>query len=390
MTESIARAPSRTAIQPDFATLPRKVETGSVVNLVGLTRELLHETLIAAGVPTAQASMRTGQLWQWIYQRGVSDFSAMTNLSKAFRGLLAERFEIARPEVVTRQVSTDGTRKYLLRIAGGHEVEAVYIPEENRGTLCVSSQVGCPIDCTFCATARQGFSRNLTTGEIVAQLWLARAALTTEGAGRLVTNVVLMGMGEPLLNFQAVVQATNLMKDDLGFGLSKRRVTLSTSGIVPAMDRLAEVSDISLAVSIHAPNDTLRSELVPINRKYPLREVVAAAKRYIGADRYRVVTFEYVLLAGINDRPEHARELARVLRTVPAKVNLIPYNPVDGIHYCRPEDAAVDAFRAVLQAHGLVTITRKTRGEDIDAACGQLVGKVQSKRRRDRSVEVRK
>jgi 23S rRNA (adenine2503-C2)-methyltransferase len=193
-----------------------------------------------------------------------------------------------------------------------------------------------------------------------------------------------MGMGEPLLNFQAVVRATNLMKDDLAFGLSKRRVTLSTSGIVPAMDRLAEVSDISLAVSIHAPNDALRSELVPINRKYPLREVVAAAKRYIGADRYRVVTFEYVLLAGVNDQPEHARELARVLRGVPAKVNLIPYNLVEGIHYQRPDDHVVDAFRAVLQAHGLVTITRKTRGDDIDAACGQLVGKVDSRRRRDR------
>jgi len=355
-------------------------------NLLDLDREALLELLAARG----DKPFRATQLMKWVYHRQVIDYAAMTDLSKEFRAWLSERVCVDLPSVASDQRSRDGTRKWLYELADGNCVETVFIPDGERGTLCVSSQVGCPIDCSFCATARQGFSRNLTAGEIVAQLWLARAALDAESTGQQVTNVVLMGMGEPLLNFQAVVQATNLMTDDLAFGLSKRRVTLSTSGIVPAMDRLAAVSDISLAVSIHAPTDSLRSELVPINRKYPLREVVAAAKRYIGADRYRVVTFEYVLLAGVNDLPEQARELARVLRGVPAKVNLIPYNPVDGIHYRRPDDATVDAFRAVLQAHGLVTITRKTRGEDIDAACGQLVGKVQSKRRRDRHVEIRK
>lgn len=352
-------------------------------NLFDLDREALLARVTARG----DRPFRATQLMKWVYHRKITDYAAMTDLSKEFRAWLGAYASLDLPATVSDQKSRDGTRKWLFELADGNCVETVYIPDGERGTLCVSSQVGCPIDCSFCATARQGFNRNLTTGEIVAQLWLARAALDSEGAGREVTNVVLMGMGEPLLNFDAVVRATNLMKDDLAFGLSKRRVTLSTSGIVPAMDRLAGVSDISLAVSIHAPNDALRSELVPINRKYPLREVVAAAKRYIGADRYRVVTFEYVLLAGVNDQPEHARELARVLRGVPAKVNLIPYNPVAGIHYRRPDDVVVDAFRAVLQAHGLVTITRKTRGEDIDAACGQLVGKVQSKRRRDRVVE---
>ncbi len=352
-------------------------------NLFDLDREALLALLAARG----DRPFRATQLMKWVYHRRVTDYAAMTDLSKPFRAWLEAHVRLELPATVSDQRSRDGTRKWLFELADGNCVETVYIPDGERGTLCVSSQVGCPIDCRFCATARQGFNRNLSAGEIVAQLWLARAALDAEGAGREVTNVVLMGMGEPLLNFQNVVCATNLMKDDLAFGLSKRRVTLSTSGIVPAMDRLAEVSDISLAVSIHAPNDALRSELVPINRKYPLREVVAAARRYIGADRYRVVTFEYVLLAGVNDQTEHARELARVLRGVPAKVNLIPYNPVEGIHYRRPSDAVVDAFRAVLQAHGLVTITRKTRGDDIDAACGQLVGKVQSKRRRDRVAE---
>ncbi len=352
-------------------------------NLLDLDREGLLALLAARG----DRPFRATQLMKWVYHRQVTDYAAMTDLSKPFRAWLEAYARIDLPPAVSDQRSRDGTRKWLFELGDGNCVETVYIPDGERGTLCVSSQVGCPVDCAFCATARQGFSRNLTTGEMVAQLWLARAALDAEGAGRQVTNVVLMGMGEPLLNFQAVVRATHLMQDDLAFGLSKRRVTLSTSGIVPAMDRLAEVSDVSLAVSIHAPNDALRSELVPINRKYPLREVVAAAKRYIGDNRYRVVTFEYVLLAGVNDQPEHARELARVLRGVPAKVNLIPYNPVAGIHFRRPDEAAVDAFRAVLQAHGLITITRKTRGQDIDAACGQLVGKVRSRRRRDRLAE---
>ena len=360
------------------------MEGQTTFNFFDLDREALLRLLAARG----DRPFRATQLMKWVYHRQVTDYDAMTDLSKTFRAWLEAHARLDLPPAVSDQQSRDGTRKWLFELADGNCVETVFIPDGERGTLCVSSQVGCPIDCRFCATARQGFSRNLTAGEIVAQLWQARAALDAEGRGRHVTNVVLMGMGEPLLNFQAVVTATNLMKDDLAFGLSKRRVTLSTSGIVPAMDRLAEVTDISLAVSIHAPDDALRSELVPINRKYPLHDVVAAAKRYIGADRYRVVTFEYVLLAGVNDQPGHARELARVLRGVPAKVNLIPYNPVAGIHYQRPDDAAVDAFREVLQAHGLVTITRKTRGEDIDAACGQLVGKVRSRRRRDRTAEA--
>ncbi|HEY5790053.1 MAG TPA: 23S rRNA (adenine(2503)-C(2))-methyltransferase RlmN [Gammaproteobacteria bacterium] len=352
------------------------------VNLLDYDRPALAELFAAQG----EKPFRAVQVMKWLYHRGVTEFAAMTDLSKLVRGWLEEHAVVGLLPVAADQRSRDGTRKWLFELADGNCVETVFIPEGERGTLCVSSQVGCPVDCAFCATARQGFSRNLSTAEIVAQLWQAQRALADERQGRAVTNVVLMGMGEPLLNFDAVVRATNLMKDDFAFGLSKRRVTLSTSGIVPAMDRLAAVSDVSLAVSIHAPDDALRSELVPINRKYPLHEVVAAAKRYIGAERYRVVTFEYVLLAGVNDRPEHAHALARVLRGVPAKVNLIPYNPVAGIHYARPDDAVVDAFRQVLQAHGLVTITRKTRGEDIDAACGQLVGKVQSRRRRDRVV----
>jgi len=350
------------------------------VNLLDLDRPALTEWFVANG----EKPYRAVQLLKWLYHREVTDFAVMSDLSKVFRNWLAEHAEVRLPGVAADQNSVDGTRKWLFELADGNCVETVYIPDGERGTLCVSSQVGCPVDCSFCATARQGFNRNLTTAEIVAQVWLARRALVDERRGRAVTNVVLMGMGEPLLNFDAVVRATRLMTEDLAFGLSKRRVTLSTSGIVPAMDRLAAVSDVSLAVSIHAADDELRNELVPINRKYPVREVVAAAKRYIGDERYRVVTFEYVLLAGVNDRPEQAHQLARLLQGVPAKVNLIPYNPVAGIHFQRPTADAVDAFRDVLVAHGLMTITRKTRGEDIDAACGQLVGKVESRRRRHR------
>lgn len=349
------------------------------VNLLDLDRAALEGFFADHG----EKPFRATQLMKWLYHQGVTEFAAMTNISKALRVWLAEHAEVRLPRVVSDQLSADGTRKWVFGLDDGSGVETVFIPDGQRGTLCISSQVGCPIECSFCATGRQGFNRNLKTGEIVAQFWLARRMIEeADGDGPGITNVVMMGMGEPLLNFNAVVRATNLMKDDLAFGLSKRRVTLSTAGVVPAMDRLAAVTDISLAVSLHAADDELRSELVPLNRKYPVREVVAAAARYIGRERYRVVTFEYVMLDGINDRPEHAHALAKLLHGVPAKVNLIPYNPVEGIHYARSSDQAINTFRFILIRAGLTTMTRKTRGDDIDAACGQLVGQVQNRRHR--------
>lgn len=329
-------------------------------------------------VERGEKSFRASQLLQWIHQRGVNDFSQMSNLSKSFRLLLEESCEIRPPEITLEQRSADGTCKWLLKTDEQNRVETVYIPETGRGTLCVSSQVGCALECTFCSTARQGFNRNLSAAEIIGQVWVAQREL---GHGA-VTNVVLMGMGEPLLNFSNVVAAINLMLDDHAYGLSKRRVTLSTSGIVPALDRLAEVSEVSLAVSLHAPTDELRDQLVPINRKYPIRELLDACKRYIGRDARRKVTIEYVMLEGINDTPLHARQLVRVLSHVPSKVNLIPFNPFPGSSYRCSSREAIQRFSEILQAGGLITTTRKTRGEDIDAACGQLVGKVNDRTRR--------
>jgi 23S rRNA (adenine2503-C2)-methyltransferase len=334
--------------------------------------------MLAFCVEHGEKPFRASQLLQWIHQRGVGDFTGMTNLSKALRARLEERCEIRPPDIVQEQVSADGTCKWVLQTDEQNRVETVFIPETGRGTLCVSSQVGCALECSFCSTARQGFNRNLSVAEIIGQLWVAQREL---GAGA-VTNVVLMGMGEPLLNFNNVVAAIDLMLDDHAYGLSKRRVTLSTSGIVPALDKLAEVSEVSLAVSLHAPTDALRDELVPINRKYPIGELLAACKRYVGRDLRRKVTIEYVMLDGINDTPLHARQLLRVLGLLPAKVNLIPFNPFPGSNYCCSTRDAIQRFSEILQAGGLVTTTRKTRGDDIDAACGQLVGRVRDRTRR--------
>ena len=352
-------------------------------NLLDLDRAGLEAFFLGQG----EKAFRAAQVLQWVHQYGVLEFAAMTNLSKALRAHLAEVAELRVPEVVTEQLSADGTRKWLLRLEGGNCVETVFIPEEGRGTLCVSSQVGCALDCSFCATARQGFNRNLSAGEIIGQVWQARQRLeAATSEARTITNVVLMGMGEPLLNLENVVRATNLMMDDLAYGLSKRRVTLSTAGVVPALERLAELSDVSLAVSLHAPNDELRSQLVPINRKYPIRDLLAACRRYLGEDQRRRVTFEYVLLAGVNDAPEQAHALARLLRGVPAKVNLIPFNPFPGAPYGCPDPATVHQFWEILTVAGYTATIRKTRGADIAAACGQLVGQVHDRTRRSQRL----
>ncbi|MDE2089919.1 MAG: 23S rRNA (adenine(2503)-C(2))-methyltransferase RlmN [Gammaproteobacteria bacterium] len=375
------------------------MEQASKINLLGLNRQALERYFAGVG----EKPFRAVQVTQWIYQRGTADFDAMTNLSKEARSRLRQTAEIRAPEVVHDQLSRDGSRKWLLRLDDGNCIETVFIPEHNRGTLCVSSQVGCALNCTFCATAQQGFNRNLTAAEIIAQVWLAHRALrgpagqpaTHPGAGgeasgsdtalrdpRPITNVVFMGMGEPLLNLDNVVQAINLLLDDLAYGLSKRRVTVSTSGVVPAIDRLREVSDVSLAVSLHAPNDALRNELVPINRKYPIQELLQACRRYGTGKHQRTITFEYVMLEGVNDTESHARELAALLQTIPAKLNLIPFNPFTGTGYQCSSQAVIDRFRAILLAAGLMTITRRTRGDDISGACGQLAGRVQDRTRR--------
>jgi 23S rRNA (adenine2503-C2)-methyltransferase len=379
MTHSTARAPGGAAIQPDFATLPRKVATGALANLVGLTRERLQGTLIEAGVPAAQAAMRTRQLWQWIYQRGVADFAAMTNLSKDFRGLLAESFVIARPEVVTRQISADGTRKYLLRIAGGHEVETVYIPDEDRGTLCVSSQVGCTLTCTFCHTGTQKLVRNLTPGEIAGQIMVARDDLGEwPVAGerppdkRHITNVVLMGMGEPLYNFDGVRDAMKIAMDGEGLSLSRRRITLSTSGVVPMIGRVGAETGVMLAISLHAVRDDLRDILVPLNRKYPIAALMEACRTYPGLSNARRITFEYVMLKGVNDSLADARALVELIRGIPAKINLIPFNAWPGAPYQRSDPDRIEAFARIVNRAGYASPVRTPRGEDIMAACGQL------------------
>ncbi len=349
------------------------------VNLLDFDRSGLTAFFTELG----EKPFRASQVLKWIYQQGVDDFDAMTNLSKALREKLKAVAEIRVPEVVTEQASADGTIKWLLRLDSGNSIETVFIPEAGRGTLCVSSQVGCALECSFCSTARQGFNRNLSCGEIIGQLWVANRALECRPRDeRVISNVVLMGMGEPLLNFDNVVSAMNLMMDDHAYGLSKRRVTLSTSGVIPALRRLKAVSDVSLAVSLHAPTDALRDELVPLNKKYPIQDLLAACIDYLGDDPRRRITFEYVMLDGINDSPAQARQLVRLLQGVPAKVNLIPFNPFPDTRYRTSPRARIDAFREILMQAGLVTVTRKTRGEDIDAACGQLAGKVQDRTKR--------
>ncbi|MCC7463046.1 MAG: 23S rRNA (adenine(2503)-C(2))-methyltransferase RlmN [Gammaproteobacteria bacterium] len=342
-------------------------------NLLGLARPELEAFVATLG----SRPFRARQLMNWMYKRGCGDFAAMSDLARDFRALLAGHAEIRTPEIVTLQQAGDGTRKWLLRADASQAFEMVFIPETDRGTLCISSQVGCAMDCSFCSTAQQGFNRNLSAAEIVGQVWLAKQALgEAPGTDRIVTNVVLMGMGEPLANLRNVVPALRILLDDLGFDLSRRRVTLSTSGLVPQIYQLAEESNVALAVSLHAPDDALRSQLVPINRLHPIAELLAACWHYIDARHGRSVTFEYVMLDGVNDSPAQARALARLLAGHPAKVNLIPFNPFPGTRYRRSPEDAVQVFRDELLRRGVLATVRRTRGEDIDAACGQLVGRV--------------
>lgn len=373
----------------------------NATNLLGLDRAGLEAFFESIG----EKKFRATQVMKWIHQLGVTDFQEMNNLSKALRNQLAETCCVQNLHIVKDQISSDGTRKWLLQLHDGNHIEAVFIPEDDRGTLCVSSQVGCALDCSFCSTGRQGFNRNLSTDEIISQVWIAAHLLEEEKklcagmhgnramqeqlpTGRKITNVVMMGMGEPLLNFDNTVTAVRIMMDDFAYGLSKRRVTVSTAGVVPAMDRLGDTLDMRLAVSLHATNDTLRDELVPVNKKYPLQELMAACRRFIDKQNTRSrITFEYVMLDGINDQPEHARELIHLLKGIPTLMNLIPFNPFEGSGYRTSSKNAVNRFREILHASGMTTVVRKTRGEDIDAACGQLAGKIEDKSRRHRRFE---
>ncbi|WP_126454095.1 23S rRNA (adenine(2503)-C(2))-methyltransferase RlmN [Sulfuriflexus mobilis] len=363
-------------------------EQASKINLLDFNRADMEAFFVEHG----EKAFRASQVMQWIHQHGVTDFEQMSNISKALRARLTEIAEIRLPEVIVDQASADGTHKWLLRLDSGNSIETVFIPEGSRGTLCVSSQIGCALDCSFCSTGKQGFNRNLSTGEIISQVLVANKAMGVDKDGeRVVTNVVMMGMGEPLLNFNNVVRAMDIMQDDFAYSISKRRITLSTAGVVPALDRLREVSDVSLALSLHAPNNSLRDELVPLNKKYPIKDVLAACKRYIEGHKRRRITIEYVMLDGINDSNAHARELARLLKGVPSKVNLIPFNPFPQSGYKRSPAKRVARFADILIQAGLVTMTRKTRGDDIDAACGQLAGKVKDKTKRTvQGVQLRK
>jgi 23S rRNA (adenine2503-C2)-methyltransferase len=351
---------------------PAKTKT---INLLDFDRKGLAAFFVGLG----EKPFRATQLLKWIYQEEVEDFDLMTNFSKSLRAYLTEHCTILTPEIVVEQVASDGTCKWVVQTHCGNRIETVFIPEENRGTLCVSSQIGCALACTFCSTAQQGFNRNLATSEIIGQLVVAQKRL---GADKKITNVVMMGMGEPLLNFDNVVAAMNLMMDDFAFGLSKRRVTISTSGVVPAMYRLTEVCDVSLAVSLHAYHDELRDILVPINKKYPLKELMEACRDNAKIAPRRTVTFEYVMLKDINDSIKDAQGLVKLLKNVPAKLNLIPFNPFPNSNYvCSSKDTML-RFKTFLNDAGIITTIRKTRGEDIDAACGQLVGQVADKSRR--------
>jgi 23S rRNA (adenine2503-C2)-methyltransferase len=358
--------------------------SGDRTNLLGLPRAEL-ETFVSERL--GAKPFRARQLMKWIYRRGAADFSLMSDLKQDFRTQLGEIAQISVPQIVTQQVSSDGTRKWMLRMDEVQGIETVYIPEPDRGTLCISSQVGCAMDCSFCATAQQGFNRNLSVAEIVGQVWLAHRELTGSPAtgspaagaradGRTITNIVFMGMGEPLANYRNVVPAMRVFLDDLGYDLSRRRVTLSTSGLVPQIYKLAEECNVALAVSLHAPNDELRNELVPINRKHPIAELLAACWHYLDKQNGRSITFEYVMLDGVNDKPEHARQLARLVKGRPAKLNLIPFNIFPGTRYRRSPAAAILKFRDILNEQGVIATTRRTRGDDIDAACGQLAGRV--------------
>ena len=359
------------------------------INLLGLPIEKLEALFVEMG----EKKFRATQVMKWIHHLGAESFDEMTNVSKALRQKLSEIAEIRAPEIVEMQTSTDGTRKWLIRVDGGSCVETVYIPESGRGTLCVSSQVGCSLDCSFCATGKQGFNRDLTAAEIVGQVWIAAKSFDSlkPGAPRAVTNVVMMGMGEPLLNFDNVIDAMSLMMNDIGYGISKRRLTLSTSGVVPQLDRLGELTDVSLAISLHAPNDELRNQLVPINRKYPIKMLMESCNRYLShlSDK-RKITIEYTMISGVNDSVEQAHELANLLRCVPCKINLIPFNPFQGSDYKRSSNNAISKFRKILDGAGYNAVVRTTRGEDIDAACGQLAGNIEDRTRRQERYGIKK
>lgn len=359
--------------------------TTSRTNLFGLDRQGLRAWFAQAG----EKPYRADQVMKWMYHRHVTDFAQMTDVGKALRSKLETLAEIVPPNVVFEKQSADGTHKWLLGMDSRNAIETVFIPESNRGTLCVSSQVGCGLNCQFCSTATQGFNRNLSTAEIIGQVWVAARHLgNVPHHQRKLTNVVMMGMGEPLLNFENVVPAMNIMRDDLGFGLANKRVTLSTAGVVPMIDRLSAESDVSLAVSLHAPNDELRTQLVPLNKKYPIAELMAACQRYAQRRPRTTITFEYTMMKGVNDTPALARQLVKLMRQVPAKVNLIPFNPFTGTRFERSDENTIRAFQKILLDADVLTMVRRTRGDDIDAACGQLKGQVMDRTRRQ--AEFRK
>ncbi len=384
-------------ITQDVMTIPRRTDTGGKTNLVGLTREQLRDTLIAGGTPEKQAKMRVNQIWQWIYQWGVRDFAEMTNLSKAYRAELDEKFTVSIPEMVSKQVSTDGTRKYLVRIAGGHEVEVVYIPETDRGTLCVSSQVGCTLTCSFCHTGTQKLVRNLTAAEIVGQIMMARDDLdewpepgvgTGESGPRLLSNIVLMGMGEPLYNFDNVRDAMKIAMDGEGISLSRRRITLSTSGVVPEIARTAEEIGCMLAISFHATTDEVRDKLVPINKRWNIAELLEALKAYPKLSNSERITFEYVMLKDVNDTDSDARRLVKLIQGIPAKINLIPFNEWPGSPYQRSDWDRIEAFADIIYKAGYASPIRTPRGEDIMAACGQLKSATERARKSRAQIEA--
>ena len=375
-------------ITQDVLTLPRKLAEGGKVNLVGLTRAQMAQALRVAGTPDTQLKMRVGQVWQWIYYWGIRDFALMSNLARDYRALLATHFVVELPEVVTRQISTDGTRKYLVRIAGGHEVEVVYIPETERGTLCISSQVGCTLTCSFCHTGTQKLVRNLTAGEIVGQVMLARDDLgewpvkgQPKPEGRLISNVVMMGMGEPLYNFDNVRDAMKVVMDDEGIALGRRRITLSTSGVVPEIARAATEIGCLLAVSFHATTDEVRDRLVPINKKWNIAALLEALRTYPGLSNSERITFEYVMLDGVNDTKEDAHRLVELIKGIPAKINLIPFNEWPGAPYKRSSGNRIHAFADIIHNSGYASPIRTPRGEDIMAACGQLKSATERERK---------
>jgi 23S rRNA (adenine2503-C2)-methyltransferase len=383
-------------ITQDVMTIPRKAPEGPV-NLVGLTRDQLREALLSIGTPEKQVKMRVNQIWQWIYQWGVRDFDAMTNLAKAYRAQLAENFVVEVPEMVSKQVSMDGTRKYLVRIAGGHEVEVVYIPETDRGTLCVSSQVGCTLTCSFCHTGTQKLVRNLTSGEIVGQIMMARDDLeewpqpgvgTGESGPRLLSNIVLMGMGEPLYNFDNVRDAMKIAMDGEGISLSRRRITLSTSGVVPEIAKCAEEFGCLLAVSFHATTDEERDKLVPINKRWNIKELLDALRAYPKLSNSERITFEYVMLKDVNDSDEDARRLVKLIKGIPAKINLIPFNEWPGSPYQRSDWSRIEKFADIIYKAGYASPIRTPRGEDIMAACGQLKSATERARKSRKQIEA--